>query len=128
MWKLNVTVYGLADAQREWHQTVSTFLKEIGGTTLVRDQAVFLWFGDDGLSGFLATHVDDFLWAGDGEFEDRVVAKLRQRFPIGEEAKGDFHYVGVHVSCNHDKDGRLEELLVDQEDFVDELELLKEDK
>ena len=64
VWNLNVTVYGLADAQRECHQTVSTFLKTIGGMTLVRDHAVFLWYTKSELFGFLATHVDDFLWAG----------------------------------------------------------------
>ena len=128
VWKLNVTVYGLADAQREWHQTVSTFLKTINGVSLVRDQAVFLWYTKSELFGFLATHVDDFLWAGDDGFEEHVVARLRRRFPIGEEARADFHYVGVHVRCEHGENGYLEEILVDQEDFVDDLELLSENK
>ena len=57
-----------------------------------------------------------------------MVARLRRRFPIGKEARADFHYVGVHVRCKHGENGYLEEILVDQEDFVDELGLLSENK
>lgn len=121
-------MYGLANAQREWHQTVSTFLKSIGGVTIVRDQAVYLWHGDDGLFGFLATHVDDFFWAGGEGFEERVVVKLRRRFPIGEEACGDLLYVGVHVVSKHGEDRHLEAVQVGQEDFVEELNLIVENK
>ena len=118
---MNVTEYGLADAQREWHHTVSTFLTTIGGVTLVRDQAVFLWYTKRELFRFLPTQVDDFLWAGDDGFEEHVVARLRQKFSIGEEARADLHSVGVHVRCTHGENGYLEQILVDQEDCVDDL-------
>ena len=43
-WKLNVTVYGLADAPKAWFQTVTDFFLSIGGKKLIREPAVFAWF------------------------------------------------------------------------------------
>ena len=42
VWKLNVTVYGLADAQKAWFETVKDFFLSIKGKELVREPAVFV--------------------------------------------------------------------------------------
>ena len=71
LWKLLVTVYGLCDAQRACYDTVEEFFTSIGGRRMLREAAVFVWMEGPRLKGFIATHVDDFLWAGVGDFKTR---------------------------------------------------------
>ena len=82
---------------------------------------MFVWFERVQLKGFVSTHVHDFLWSGDETFENDIMQQLRKRFPIGEETKGDFVYVGVRIRTVLDKGGNLTEILMDQEDYVEEI-------
>ena len=82
---------------------------------------MFAWFEGGQLKGFVYTHVDDFLWSGDKTFESNTIQQLRKRFPIGEETIGDFVYVGVRIRSVLDGGGNLTEILMDQEDYVEEI-------
>ena len=44
------------------------------------DLAVFFLHEDGVLTGVVAARVDDFMWSGCKEFEERVVTKLRELF------------------------------------------------
>ena len=121
IWKLNVTVYGLADAQKAWFETVKDFFLSNRGKQLVREPAMFFWFKGGQLKGFVSTHVDDFLWSGDETFENDIIQQLRKSFPIGEETKGGFVYVGVRIQMVLDGGENLTEILMDQEDYVEEI-------
>ena len=99
LWLLNKCVYGLNDAALKWYQRVKTVLISTGGKMSKVDPAVFYWHSENGhLIGVLACHVDDFLWGGTGEFEKRVIDKIRQSFLIGQEENGTFRYVGIEIS------------------------------
>ena len=121
VWKFLVTVYGLCDAQRAWYDTVEEFFSSIRGRRMLRGAAVFVWMEGQRLRGFISTHVDDFLWAGVGDFENTVVEPLRARFPIGEESHGTFSYVGTRIETRLDAEGNLLEIVMDHTDYVDEL-------
>ena len=113
VWKFLVTVYGLCDAQRAWYDTVEEFFSSIGGKRMHREAAVFVWMEGPRLKGFIATHVDDFLWAGVGDFENAAVEPLRDRFPIGEESRGTLFYVGTRIETRLDAEGNMLEIVME---------------
>ena len=84
---------------------------------MLREAAVFVWMEEQRIRGFIATHVDDFLWAGVGDFENTVINPLRARFPIGEE----IFCVGTRFETRLDWDGNLLEIVMDQTEYVDEI-------
>ena len=90
-------MYGLADAQKAWFETVKDLFLSKKRKKLLREPAVFFWFERGQLEGFVSTHVDDFLWSGDEAFENNIIHQYRKSFPIGEKRKGDFVYVGVRI-------------------------------
>ena len=100
---------------------VKDFFLSVKGKQLVREPAVFVWFERGQLKGFVSTHVDDFLWSGEETFENDIIQQLRKRFPIGEETKGYFVYVGVRIRTALDEAGKLTEILMDQEGYVEEI-------
>jgi len=97
VWRLKKPVYGLVDGARSWFLTVKKELLEYGCTQLELDNSVYVYHSNGKLSGFLIIHVDDFLAAGDSEFKENVVVRLKTRFQIGSEKEGDFTYVGWNI-------------------------------
>ena len=81
---------------------------------MLREAAVFVWMEGKRLRGFIATHVDDFLWAGVGDFENTIIDPLRARFPIGEPSRGTFFYSGTRIETRLDADANLLEIVMDQ--------------
>lgn len=101
VWKLRKCVYGLSDASLSWYNKVKEVLEQCGVHVSQMDPAVFFWKNDqDGVEGVLACHVDDFLWGGSAEFENKVVNKIRSTFCVGKEdggENGSFQYVGIEL-------------------------------
>ena len=52
------------------------------------------------LIGFMASHIDDFLHAGEASFDDKVMARLTSRFMAGKLEVGSFGYVGFTIIQN----------------------------
>ena len=70
VWHLKRCIYGLNDAPRSWYERVKEVLLQLGGVVSAYDSAVYLWHhNDDTLSGMLVSHVDDFAFCGDKNFE-----------------------------------------------------------
>lgn len=69
LWKLKKYVYGLADASLYWYNKVKELMLDAGGKMSQVDPAVFFWLNAHSeVTGVLACHVDDFLWAGSEHF------------------------------------------------------------
>ena len=123
VWKLNKCVYGLVDASLKWYEKVKTTLIECRGKVSRVDPAVFYWHDSNGLTGILAVHVDDFLWAGSEAFEGTVVVKLRKLFNVGKEECEAFKYIGLGLSqdeeriilCQKDYTAMLKTVFVDKD-------------
>lgn len=96
LWKLNKCVYGLADASLYWYNNVKEIMLKTGGRMSLVDPAVFYWLDEQcKVTGVLACHVDDFLWAGSENFSTDVIPTLKSAFYVGREEHENFCYVGM---------------------------------
>ena len=81
------------------------------------DPGLFLKFDKEGeLNGFLVTHVDDFLHAGDESFQKEVVENLQQIFLMGKTEESKFKYVGMDIEQTE------EGITLSQQEYADSLE------
>ncbi|VDI58471.1 Hypothetical predicted protein [Mytilus galloprovincialis] len=109
---------------RLWYEKVKATLLDCGGTCTVSkiDSAVFYWYNEKGLTGVLAVHVDDFLWAGSSTFEKSVVSRIRDMFKVGKESCESFKYLGLDLSQEN------ETIVLSQQDYVRMLKTVLIDK
>ena len=114
IWKLLKPVYGLDDACRNFYLKAAEKLIQYGCKRSKLDSALFLYFSEGKLEGFVAAHVDDLIHAGTDMFKSKVMEPLRKFFKFGSMSKEAFKYVGW--SLNHEGGN----ILVDQKDYVDE--------
>ncbi|XP_071821643.1 uncharacterized protein [Apostichopus japonicus] len=96
VWHLQKCVYGLSDASLCWYNKVKEVMLDCGAAVSSVDPAVFYWFTEE-LRGILASHVDDFIWAGDDKFERDVIDKIKARLCVGQEEAESFQYIGLHL-------------------------------
>ena len=57
-------------ASRKWYNKVKSFLLSLNLKMSKGDLSTFYYYKNDKLSGIVAIHVDDFLWAGDVSFSN----------------------------------------------------------
>ena len=115
--RLKRCLYGLNDAARQFYQTVTECLINLGCIQSKLDPALFYRINNKGnLMGLLACHVDDFLHAGTEEFEKHVMKTLYTRFLIGRVEVTDFKYIGFHVIQNSHS------IMLDQAEYIDNIE------
>ena len=98
LWKMLRCPYGLADAGRHWYLRLKTELIQAGMTISKLDQALFMWYSNDELSGILVCHVDDILFGGNLEFHNQVISRLRCTFSIGLEENTNLKYLGLNIT------------------------------
>ena len=101
VWKLNKTVYGLADASRNWYTKLRNELIKLGCIPCKIDQGIFCWFSNKKLIGLMISFVDDILWGGISHF-CKIIEKLRKVFSIGVENSTTFKYIGIELDQNDD--------------------------
>lgn len=77
-------------------------LLQLGATMSSLDPALFSWKENGRTEGIICTYVDDFLWAGTENFEQRVITPLRQAFQVGSSDSICFKYVGLNIVTNGD--------------------------
>lgn len=97
IWKLSKCVYGLTDASRSWYLTLKEELLKSGAVVSKYDQAIFTWNFGNKLHGIIATHVDDFCFAGSEIFQSRVMDRIRHLFRIKSEEVAEFQYIGLSI-------------------------------
>ena len=72
IWKFSKCVYGLTDASRSWYLTLREELLKSGAVVSKYDQAIFTCYFGIKLHGLIATHVNDFCFAGSEIFQTRL--------------------------------------------------------
>lgn len=102
VWKLRRCLYGLNDAARQFYVTLAEELEKLGAVKSKLDPSLFSFYSDKGLRGILVSHIDDFLHAGDSDFEQTVIKKLCDRFSAGSRETREFKYTGYHLKQNSD--------------------------
>ena len=95
LWKLNKCVYGLMDASRHWYFRVKEELLKRNCKVSKLDPAVFYYY-DNGLKGFLLSHVDDFFFAGSEAFK-KMIEELKKVFIVSREDSYAFKYLGMEL-------------------------------
>ena len=66
------------------------------------DQAILTWYFGNKLHGIIATHVNDFCFAGLEIFQMRVMDRLCCLFKIKYEEVAEFQYLGLNIKKNKD--------------------------
>lgn len=117
-WKLNKVVYGLNDAARNWFMSVEENMLKLGCSQSKLDPALFFYTNEDVLRGILICHVDDFLHAGDQEFEVKVIIGMKKQFAAGTAYEDLFRYVGLNIKQHPGK------ITVDQNHFIERIEMI----
>lgn len=101
LWRLKRCLYGLNDAARQFYLSVCGELAKLDCEKSSLDPSVYCKFNQSGsdstLSGMLLSHIDDFLHAGDGNFDRSVMGPLRTRFIAGKVQDQNFSYVGFQI-------------------------------
>ena len=98
LWRLKKCVYGLSDASLKWYNKVKKTIKNLGGEISDIDPAVFYWHCKGQLAGIVTIHVDDFLWGGSPEFENKVIKQMKRELLVGKEESEKFKYIGLELS------------------------------
>ena len=116
IWKLNKTVYGLADASRNWYLKLKEELNKLGGKLSQLDPGIFAWYQNDQVYGIVILFVDDVLWGGTTQFEE-IVKRLKETFHFGAENSQSFDYIGIKL--NQREDGSI---TISQEAYTSSLQ------
>ena len=86
IWKLKHCVYGFNDGARQFYQSVKEELINLGCKQANLDPALFYLYTDGKLNEFICCHVDDFLHAGNEQF-DAIMDKFRLCFFLLEKSR-----------------------------------------
>ena len=117
LWRLNKCVYGLNEASRYWYNRVHDEFVKIGLTKSSYDDAMFYLKPSKtaACEGIIVIHVDDFLYGGSNQFENKI-EEIRQKFVVGAESGTPFKYVGLSV------DRTDEAIVIDQHHYIENVE------
>lgn len=98
LWMLYKALYGLKDASRQWFFRVKDQLTALGCQQSALDPGIFLKRDrQSNLCGVIGLHVDDFLHAGNEEFNRNVMEEINVEFKVGKNEKGNFVYTGFSM-------------------------------
>ena len=113
VWRLNIAVYGLADASRTWYLKIREELIKEGSSPSQKDQGIFYWKDMVGvIIGILICFVDDLLFGGTKQFEN-AIENLKKTFQVGTENSVTFQYIGIHLHQDEDKS-----ITINQESYI----------
>ena len=93
VWKLKKPCYGLADASRGFHLSLTAQLKRLGCKTNNVDPAMYVFYDkptdkdqEEKLpAGLAVSHVDDVLHTGQKSFDTKIINPLKSALKFGSE-------------------------------------------
>ena len=103
--RITKAIYGLLNAPKQWFESWSSYLIESGWTQHRLDQCLYKLIVDGKLCGYLGMHVDDILCTGSGEYFQRKIHELKERFKFGtwENAmESTITFCGCEIRQNQD--------------------------
>ena len=118
MWKLYKAVYGLNDATRQWYVSVKEGIENPGCIQSKYDSALFQYYSDNKLEGFVLIHADDFIHIGSARFAKSVSQPLPKAFLIGKQSHTDFKYIGLNILQ------KKECIEISQKDYINSIKLV----
>ena len=104
VWKAEKGIYGLKDASRLWFIRFRRFLDTLNVESIGDSESCFISRNQDGkIRGFILTHVDDILIAGNQEFLVWFEQKVRGEFVISKVKYSKFRYTGLDIDSSGNK-------------------------
>ena len=119
IWKLKTALYGLNDAALQFFLTVRQLLVDLKMEQSKIDPALFFYRRNGKLLGSICLHVDDFLHAGNEQFEKAIMERVCKRFKAGKQEAKFFKYVGFEIAQN------IEGVKINQDNYVENLVIPK---
>lgn len=115
VWRVKASLYGLRQAPREWHLTLTKDLKSFGMNQSTADPVLFTYHADDRLKGVVVVHVDDFLVTGEKEFIALIDEKLGGKYKMSKTGPLDT-YLSIKITRS-DKG----EVYLSQEHYIEDI-------
>ena len=113
-------MYGLNDAARQWYIIVKEVIKSQGCIQSKFDPALFQYYSDNRLEGFLLIHVEDFIHTGSNCFAKSISEPLQKTFLTGKQSDTDFKYIGLNILQKKDS---IE--ILSQKDYANSIKLVE---
>ena len=88
--------------------------------TLPGDEAFYYKNEGGKLKGMIITHVDDFQIAGDDEFHEKVLTKLKDTLTVSKVEKDQYRFTGIDVKKAGDS------IELSMEDYAGSIEEIQE--
>ena len=101
LWRLKKCVYGLSDAAKLWYETIREQI-ELNDITKCPHDDAFFYKRDTSIQGMMSLHVDDFIYAGDSDFQDTITGSVLRDVNIKKIDQNQFTYLGLEVNQLHD--------------------------
>ena len=112
-------IYGLADAPKAWHDTLTKSLISTGLKQSCLDPCLFHYWCDKEYHGSLAVHVDDLICTGTTLFEKNVTNKLRTLYPFKHWKTDGGEFLGRQIHRNSDG------FVIEQREYAEKLNTIK---
>ena len=91
IWKLKKCLFGLNHGARMFYLSVGKKITKLGCLVSTVDPSLFLSIDKcERLAGILVNHVDDFLHAGNSEFNETIMTPLNHYFLAGMQEEARF--------------------------------------
>jgi hypothetical protein len=125
VYKLNRGLYGLKQAGRLWHETLSNSLSELGYSKSSAFPSTFTKLDEKGNTiATLGIFVDDMILTTKFKEDiDNTIDKLMDKYLLKEiqsGADGYNKFLGVDVKFIRNKEGRMDEIILTQKKYIEE--------
>ena len=121
LWQLLQGAYGILDGGRLFYLKLAKTLMDLGMHQIHSDGALFTYVKEEKFHGLVVTNTDDLILAGDAQFEEDIVFKLKEIFKFSKIEEKNFNYCGCNIENN--KDGSIS---LNQNDYVENLKEITE--
>lgn len=104
LWLLLTAAYGLVNAGAKWQEHADSSLLDLGLTQLKYVPQVFFQLEKSTLNMIAVKVVDDVLFAGQREYVDSIVNKIKRSYELGTvvHGPGSFMFFGLSLTQEED--------------------------
>ncbi len=103
LWRLRKCLYGLNDTARKFYMSVKQTLLSFGCEMLDIEPALFVYKVGGKVMGIIMSHVNDFLYGGNVQFECDVMKPLTKKYKASRQESKKFKYVGLTIMQDNDQ-------------------------
>lgn len=122
VYKLKRGLYGLKQAGRLWHATLSKTLKELGYENSTAFPSTFVLKRNGKVKAVIGLFVDDMIFTAAKEgIIKSTIAALKSKYELKEIEKNDDgknRFLGIDLVIKRNNRGRVMEIIMSQKDYI----------